>query len=384
MYSRKLQIKLQAQSKSILLLGPRQCGKSTLIRGCEPELRFNMARESEFLQFSSDPGELENQLARKRPKTVFIDEIQRLPTMLNTIQAILDESNRPPQFFLTGSSARKLKKGQANLLPGRVRVYHLGPIFWEELGDEKIPLTQLLSTGTMPGVLSDRSVVDREKTLRDYAGTYLKEEVQAEALARDIEGFSRFLKVAGACAAEFMDLTKMASEAQIKRLSAIRYFEILEDTLIVERVQAFAKSERRRLLQHPKFFFFDVGVWNGLLGNFEVSADRIGRLFEHFIYNQISAAAKAHDRDIRVSTYRTEHGAEVDFIVEVGSKIFALEVKASKNVGASDMRGFESFKEFYGKKFHPVVATLSSASKVVNGVPVLPWDEALAELGIGG
>ncbi|MGK5088226.1 DUF4143 domain-containing protein [Bdellovibrionota bacterium FG-2] len=218
---------------------------------------------------------------------------------------------------------------------------------------------------------------EREKTLRDYAGTYLQEEIQAEALAKDIEGFSRFLTTTATFATEFLDMSKLSSEAQIKRLSAIRYFEILEDTLILERVPAFAKNERRRLLQHPKYYFFDVGVWNGLLRNFAVSSDRIGKLFEHFIYNQLSAAAKAKDCEIRVSSYRTEHGAEVDFIVEVGAKVFALELKASKNVDKGDLRGFESFRDFFGKKFHPIVATPGSSPKKINGISVLPWIEAL-------
>jgi len=383
MFHRKLLDQILKSKKSVLLLGPRQCGKSTLIRECKPELSINLARESEFLDFSSNPGELEERLSRSNPKTVFIDEIQRLPRLLNTIQAVVDESPGKIKFFLTGSSARKLKRGHANLLPGRVRVHHLGPLFWEEFSEKKIPVDQLLSTGSLPGILSETTATEREKTLRDYAGTYLKEEIQSEALARDIEGFSRFLKITAFCATEFMDVTKMASEAQVKRLTAIRYFEILEDTLIVEKIPAFTKSERRRLLQHPKYFLFDVGVWNGLLGNFTVSQDRIGKLFEHFIYNQISAAAKAYDREIRISSYRTEHGAEVDFIVEIGSKVYALEVKASKNVGKTDLRGFESFRQFFGKKFQPIVVIPSGARRSIDKIPVLPWAEALSELGIG-
>lgn len=382
MFTRLLQRELERSKKSILLLGPRQTGKSTLIRECQHDLVINLARETEFLAFSSNPGELEARMARQRPKTVFIDEVQRLPRLLNTVQALIDESAGKTKFYLTGSSARKLRRGQANLLPGRVHVHQLGPICWQELGENAPPLDQLLSTGALPGVLVEESESERRKLLRSYAGTYLKEEIQAEALVRDIEGFSRFLKTAASRAGEFMDMTKLASEAQVKRLSAIRYFEILEDTLIVERVEAFTKSDRRRLIQHPKYFFFDVGVWNGLLGNFVASNDRIDKLFESFIYNQLSASMKAHDLEFRISTFRTEHGAEVDFIVEKDGRVFALEVKASRNVGATDLRGFESFRSFYGKKFQPIVAYLGTQAKSIEGVPVLPWMDALSELGI--
>ncbi len=382
MFTRVLQKKILSGKKSVLLLGPRQCGKSTLMKSCSPELSINLARESEFLQFSSNPDEFEDRIRRSRPKSVLIDEVQRLPSLLNTVQAILDDDPRAPKFYLTGSSARKLRRGQANLLPGRVHSYRIGPLTWQEFGAERFSIDELLSTGTLPGILNEQERSERIKTLRDYAGTYLREEIQAEALARDIEGFSRFLKVCAAWTGQFIDLTKISSESQVKRLTAMRYLDILEDTLVVERVGAFSKTSGRRLVQHPKLYFFDVGVWNGLIGNFEVTADRIGLLFEHFMYNQISAAAKAFDLDLRISTFRTEHGAEVDFIIEHSGRIFALELKASKNVGPSDLLGFESFKSVCKKKFTPIVATLGSHAKVVGGVPVLPWNEALSELGL--
>ncbi|MGK5088225.1 AAA family ATPase [Bdellovibrionota bacterium FG-2] len=154
-YHRSLAELAQESKKSVLLLGPLQCGKSTLIRGFEPDLTINLARESTFLEFSSNPAELEERLKKIKPKTVFIDEIQRLPSMLNTIQAILDETADHPKFFLTGSSARKLKRGHANLLPGRIRVYQMSPLYWEEFGEDVPAIQDLLATGTLPGILSE-------------------------------------------------------------------------------------------------------------------------------------------------------------------------------------------------------------------------------------
>ena len=204
----------------------------------------------------------------------------------------------------------------------------MGPLTSAEMAYD-IPTSTALMHGTLPGVLGESSVRDREKTLRSYAAIYLREEVQAESLTRSLEGFARFLTAIGAWAGAHLDLAKIATAAQVSRMSAGRWLEVLEDTLLVHRVDAFAKSATRRLVQHPKVFFFDVGVLNGLLGNFVASPDRIGRLFEHLVYTQLVHSAAAFDDDVRVSTFRTEHGGDVDFIVERGADVFAIEVKAS-------------------------------------------------------
>ena len=152
------------------------------------------------------------------------------------------------------------------------------------------------------------------------------------------------------------------------RQTAVRFFEILEDTLIVYRCEPFARSAKRRLIQHPRFFYFDCGILNGILKNFEVSHDRAGILFEHLIFTQIVHSAMAQDVEIRISSYRSSGGAEVDFIVEKGKEVFAVEAKGSRNVGASNLRGFKSFREFYKKPFRPFVAYLGPTERKLNGV----------------
>ena len=366
------------------MLGPRQVGKSTLIRTLAPHLEINLAHEPTYLAFARDPFELEARLgalpSRGTP-SVFIDEIQRLPTLLNTIQSILDRPGKGAfRFLLTGSSARKLRRGEANLLPGRIHAYRLGPIVSAEM-DHRLPVTQALSHGSLPGILSERDVRDREKTLSTYAAVYLREEVQAENLSRSIEGFARFLTAIGGWSGLHLDLAKLASAAQVPRQSASRWFEVLEDTLLIQRSDAFAKSATRRLVQHPKFFFFDVGVLNGLLGNFVASSDRIGRLFEHLIYGQIVHSAAAFDQTIRVSTYRTEHGAEVDFVVERGQELIAIEAKASRTVGPADLRGLSRFGDYVGRKHRPMVWYLGSERKRIQGVDVFPWQQGLEAIG---
>jgi predicted AAA+ superfamily ATPase len=152
--------------------------------------------------------------------------------------------------------------------------------------------------------------------------------------------------------------------------------------LIVRRAEAFTKSARRRLVQHPRYFFFDTGVLNGMLGNFEPSPDRIGGLMEHLVFSQIVHTASSWDREIRVSSFRTEHGAEVDFVVETGDDTWAIEVKASKSVGAHDVRGLERFRAFYGKKCGALVLYLGTVEKRIEHVDVLPWQVGLARMGL--
>lgn len=378
---RALSAKLAKTNKSILLLGPRQTGKSTLVRHLAPELVVNLADERTYLDFARNPSELPDRLEAKPYKTILIDEVQRLPSLLNTLQSIIDEQRFKTKFYLTGSSARKLKRGGANLLPGRIHVYHLGPLALCEL-EGTFHTRDALEIGTLPGIYTGESREEQEKTLRSYSATYLKEEIQAEALTRNLEGFSRFLFVTAQCAGQFLDLQKLASEAQVARQSVSRYFEILEDTLILNRCIPFAKSDRKRLVQHPKFYFFDTGVLNGLLGNFIASDDRKGMLFEHLFFNQLLASAFARDLDLHISTYRTEHGTEVDFIVELAGELWAIELKASRDIGAKDFSGLMSFEEFYRKPHTSIIAYWGTSEKRHKQVHVMNWQQVLKKMGL--
>ncbi|MBI5185185.1 MAG: ATP-binding protein [Nitrospinae bacterium] len=381
MIPRRISPLLKKSNKSILLLGPRQTGKSTLVSSFQTDLKINLAHEMAFLEFSRNPLELEQRIKGTNARTIFIDEVQRLPNLLNTVQALIDESAGKLKFFLTGSSARKLRRGKANLLPGRIHAYHLAPLASMEL-DYRIDTQQCLQTGSLPGIYTDPDEKSRQKTLRSYCATYLKEEIQAEALARNIEGFARFLHVAAAHAGQYLDLAKFASEAQVPRQSAVRFFEILEDTLLVHRCESFAKSARRRLLQHPRYFFFDTGVLNGVLGNFHASEDRKGPLFEHFFFNQLINSAYAGDVDLRISSYRTSHGAEVDFIIEINDSLWAVEIKASQSIGRHDLRGMKSFSEYYGKKHFKAVAYMGKDVKRIEEIDALPWQLLIKKMGL--
>lgn len=381
MIPRNLEKSLLSSKQNLLLLGPRQTGKSTLVHALKPDLEINFADQATYLSFAKNPRELEERLGGTRAKNIFIDEVQRLPSVLNTIQVLIDKNPGWFKFYLTGSSARKLKRGHANLLPGRVHLHYLSPLVTSELGHE-MDSGEALTSGTLPGIWSEKEHEEKHRTLRSYASTYIKEEIQAESLTRNLEGFSRFLFVIAAEAGKFLDLSKLSRESAVPRQSIVRYFEILEDTLIVNRSETFSKSTRRRLIQAPRFFFFDTGVLNGLLENFSVSSDRIGMLFEHLIFNQLVGSALSRDQSFRISSYRTEHGAEVDFLFELSGKMYAIEVKASKNIVKLDTRGFRSFSEYYGKKHESVVLYLGNITKRIGGIDIFPWQVFLKKIGL--
>ena len=263
-YKRSLESTLVSCKKSILLLGPRQTGKSTLLLNLKPELTINLANEKTFLQFSAQADLLENILSQKKYKTVFIDEVQRIPSILNTIQAIIDENPNKYKFLLSGSSARKLKRGNANLLPGRLVSFNLNPLNLEEL-KFKYNLNKLLALGCLPGILTEQELKLKKQLLMTYSATYLKEEIQAEALTKNIEGFSRFLYVAASKNGQFIDFTKMSSQAGISQKTASRFFEILEDTLIITRINSFAKNIKfiaNELLSLLQSVFFNQNFSN--------------------------------------------------------------------------------------------------------------------------
>lgn len=370
---RKVSKFLERIKKSALILGPRQAGKSTLVQRLKPSYTIDLSDEETFLQHLSSPALLKQEIGGH--KTIFIDEVQRIPSLLNTVQSLIDQ-NPARRFYLTGSSARKLKRGKANLLPGRVVSYSIGPFSMLELGGY-FNVEKALSIGLLPGVYLEDDQNTAEKVLRSYAINYLKEEVQAESLTRNLEGFSRFFNVVMSRSGDFLDLSKFSSQAMIERMTAKRYFDVLVDTLIVEELGPFTKSAKKRLVQHPRYFVFDVGALNGALSNFRVSPDRIGMLFEHLVLQLILSEAKANDDDYRISNYRTDRGIEVDFIFEKNRDIFAIEAKATKNIHPANLSGLKSFGRFFGKKHQPILVYLGERPLMIDGIPVLPLSNAI-------
>lgn len=371
---RHISVEIAESKKSVLLLGPRQTGKSTLLQSLRPTLTINLSDEETYFKHLKDPALLKQ--ITERHKLIFVDEVQRLPQMLNTLQFLIDNSPAK-KFLLSGSSARKLKRGQANLLPGRIINFNLGPLSPTELSDDQLSVSTALRKGFLPGIYLEEDEKTWQRILRSYATNYLKEEIQAEALTKDLAGFSRFFVMAAARSGDLLDFSKISSQAEINRVACRRYFDILNDTLITKEVPAFANSQKKRLVQHSKFYFFDVGVLNACLNNFEASQDRRGTLFEHLVLQCIVSEASARDREVKISNYTVHGGREVDFIIEFGRNIFAIEVKA-KNISKDiDTQALYDFEKFVAKPVIKMVIYQGHDEVVVNGVHVLPLLAAL-------
>lgn len=354
-------------------------GKSTLIQSLAPKLVINLADDKTYLDFKSNPNELRERMAASQPETVFIDEIQRHTPLLGTIQAILDEGARKKlKFYLTGSSARKLRRGQANLLPGRIFSYELGPICAAEL-DYKLDVNRALKFGCLPEPYEQGDAF-AEKLLSTYSGVYLKEEIQAEALTRNIDGFSRFILAAAETSGQVLDFSKISKQAKIERKVCSRFFEILEDTLVAYRLEVF-EGTRADIKKRPKFYFFDPGVLNGLLENFVVSGDRKGALFENLVVAQIISSAKARDKKINLSYFRTRAGYEVDLILEIDRKIYAIEIKSGQ-VSDSEVGKLSQFKSYFPKVHSLYVVTISGPNKKIGDVRIVDLNNLLFEVGL--
>jgi predicted AAA+ superfamily ATPase len=372
---------LKKSTKSVLLLGPRQVGKSTLIQSIGPDLTISFADQAQFVDFASDPDSLRKAIETSNAKSVFIDEVQRLPSVLNTVQFLIDQ-NKSLKFYLTGSSARKLKRGRANLLPGRIFSYQMGPFVSAEFSYE-LDTKRCLSIGTLPEVYLSTKAAESKRNLQSYVNIYLKEEIQAEAVSRDLEGFSRFLKTVIADVGQFIDYSKLAKRAKISRHSCARHFEVLEDTLIGYRLHPFQElEEAASLIKHPKFYFFDTGVLNGMLQNFVPSMDRMGILSEQLVFSQLFHSANAFGRNIEISTFRTRGGVEVDFICKIEKDVFAIEVKSSDNIHSADLYSVHAFKKSYAKKHACFIFHMGDKRKKIENIWCLPWQEGLKEIGL--
>lgn len=382
MLDRTISRRLQKTTKSTLLLGPRQVGKSTLMRSLHPKMTINLMDETVYLAYVKDPARLKREVAAvTNPSLIAIDEIQRIPTLLNVIQALLDAGCKH-RFLLSGSSARKLKRGHANLLPGRIIIEHLDPLSFSELGT-RFHLEKALRMGTLPGVYLEAEETAGE-LLESYAQIYLREEIQAEALTRNLGSYARFLDMAAEASGRWINYSKLASDSEIPKETLRRFYALLEDTLVAYRVQAFRpKISKRRVSQRERFVFFDLGVRNVLLGihRSPLSPSEKGHLFEQWIFLEITAFNHAKKKGWRLSSFRTDAGAEVDWILDTGTDLVAVECKLGKHVGEHDWSGLRTFDKFIhrrAKKY--VVYTGSSIQKFSESELAVPYERFLRDI----
>lgn len=357
--------------KSCFLFGPRQTGKSSLIDHTLDDVRVYDLLDSEtFLSLSRHPKRLEEEL-QPGEKTLVIDEIQKLPSLLDEVHRLIEK--RKIRFLLTGSSARKLRRGGVNLLGGRARSRYLHPFIQRELQDQ-FSLLKALNRGLIPSIyFSDSPVED----LRAYTGDYLQLEIAAEGLARSIPAFSRFLEVAALCNGQLINYTKIASDAQVPSSTVQEYFQILRDTLIAYDVPAWKKTKKRKPIVTSKFYFFDIGVVRQLQhrGELYAKSPEFGEAFESYIAHELKAFIDYQAQD-ELCFWRSKSGYEVDFIL---ANRTAIEVKAKTNITPGDLRGLHALAEEKQLENYLVVS-LEKTPRTVGDIKILPWQTFLERL----
>ena len=368
--------------QSFFLFGARQTGKSTLIHTrLKKAWVVNLLNSGDLFKYLRDLS-LFGREAREKIKSgighIVIDEIQRAPLLLDEIQALMFDHPRV-QFVLTGSSARKLKRGAANLLGGRAAVYYLFPFVYAEL--KNAALEDILRWGTLPALM-DKTEREKKDILNAYGHVYLQEEIKSEGIARNLPGFTRFLDMAAGQSGELVSFSSIARECYLPVRTVQSYYEILEDTMIGARLQAWDKSLRKRIVAHPKFYLFDLGVGNAINRRLSGGPDRqaLGRLFEQFIILETDRMRHYLKSDAKMFFWRTNHGAEVDLLIEKNGKITAaIEIKYMDRISTAELTGLRSFKEEYPKTPSYLVGRVGHSHEL-NGVHILPWQEYLRTL----
>ena len=343
----------------------------------------NLASPATFRDYVARPERLEAELraASPRVRTVFLDEVQRVPALLDLVQVLLDERPVRFRFLLSGSSARKLRRGQANLLPGRIHLHYLHPLLACELAGA-FDLDRVLAHGTLPGIYGETDRATRESDLRGYVDGYLREEIQAEALVRDVGGYARLLELVAASSGRILNLRALCQDAGLGYETARRYLEVLEDTLVAFRVPAWSGSAQASLVAHPKIFVFDLGVRNALLRRplDRPLDDERGLLLEHLVGYELQRRLGGLWPDATLSYYRTRHGVEVDFVLQVGRDVWAIEVKASRDLPRGALTGLASFGERARRVTRRIVVFLGSRRQRVGDTEVLPLADFLEDL----
>ncbi len=342
-YQRQLDLPSLLKKKSFFLLGPRATGKSFLVQQqLGPRaISLNLLRSELYLKLSHSPWEIENiieaELAHKKDPIIVIDEIQKLPHLLDEVHRLIETKRW--RFLLTGSSARKLKRGHANLLAGRAWSAHLYPLSWSEI--PQFNLDHYLRFGGLPAIYPSKFP---EEELRAYANTYLYEEIQAEGLVRKLPQFSRFLTVAALNNGRLLNFAKVSSDTGVPASTIREYYSILEDTLIGFTLFPWNKSIKRKAINTAKFYLFDCGVTHVLAGTETIdrNSDLYGRSFEHWIGLELNAYLHYQRKKEIMGFWQSKHQHEVNFTIGDHT---AIETKASKQVNPDDLKGLNALKE---------------------------------------
>lgn len=373
----RIQKILDIQDDSVFLWGARQVGKSTLVKKLFPDAKiYDLLKSDEYSRLLRRPQLLREELmSYDETNVVVIDEIQKIPALLDEVHWLI--VNRGIRFVLCGSSARKLKRVGTNLLGGRALPVMLFPFVSAEIPD--FDLFRAINNGMIP---RHYMVQNPQKRLEAYIGVYLKEEIQEEAVVRQLSSFNRFLDVAAQCDGEMINYTSIAQDCGVSATTIKEYFNILEQTLIGYMVPAFTLSKKRRAITTKKFYYFDVGVVNYLLNRSNLLPGSIdfGHAFEHFMIQEIIAYLSYNEKKEKLSYWRTSNGYEVDAII--GDARVAIEFKSSEEVQSKHTKGLKAFEEDFpdAKK---IIVSLDRNKRILNGIEVIPAMEFLQMLWSG-
>ncbi|OGX29538.1 MAG: hypothetical protein A3B78_00470 [Omnitrophica WOR_2 bacterium RIFCSPHIGHO2_02_FULL_67_20] len=373
------------RNRSILLFGARQTGKTTLISRFHADLVITLVRPDIRQRYEKSPqllaGEVEAlapTAANTRPLVV-VDEVQKVPTLLDVVQDLIDRGRA--NFVLTGSSARKLRRGAVvNLLPGRVATFRLDPFSLREVPAQDVH--ERLLYGSLPGMLAVPDRADRETDLESYVTTYLEEEVRAEALVRNVGDFARFLELAASESGNIVNLRKLSQEIGVSHTTIGAYYQILEDCLIAERIEPVTHSKtRKKLTKSEKYLFFDLGVRRlAAREGTKLPRDTFGRLFEQFVGLELVRCAHAAHRTLAIRFWRDPDGPEVDWVIDDEGAYAPVEVKWTDHPRSGDIRHLEVFLDEYpSARAGYIVCHVPRKTKLSRRVVALPW-QAIDEL----
>ena len=374
---------------SFFLFGPRGAGKTRLLKAeflDRYALYVDLLSSDEFGELSLRPDSLKTRIeGRYDLKKVIIDEVQKVPALLDVVHQLIENNSQNLQFIITGSSARKLKRGAANLLAGRAFVYHLYPFTAEELGESFI-MQQALEWGTFPALLQFEHAEDRRSYLRAYTDTYLREEVLQEQLIRKLGPFQRFLPIASQCSGTVLNFAKIGRDDGAAPQTVENYFHILQDTLIGFFLPAYHRSIRKQERQGSKFYLFDLGVMRAFSRELDIPLKpgtyAFGRAFEHFVIQEIYRLCSYRRPDDLLYYYQTHGGLEVDLVIDrPGQALAAIEIKSAAMVTAEHVRHLNEFVRTLSEA-EAFCFSLDPHPRRIGRVQCLHWEEGLNRLGL--
>jgi len=373
MYSRLIH---PPEGKSFFLFGPRGTGKTTWVKAAFPKAVYADLLEAElFNNLLANPQRLENLIPEGFKDWIIIDEVQRVPELLNEVHRLIEKSKY--KFILTGSNARKIKRKGQNLLAGRALTYYMHPLTVSELGKD-FKLEHSLKYGQLPCVYTEKNP---KAYLESYVKTYLEEEIQQEGLTRNLSGFARFLEAASFSQGSILNISSVARDCSVERKVVENYFSILEDLLMAYRVPVFTKKAKRRMINHPKFYFFDVGVYRTLrpAGPLDMPEEIEGTSLETLLFQELNAANTDYALGYKIYYWRTAGNAEVDFVLYGDKGIRAFEIKRTARVSGVMLKGLKSFLEDY--PMSKVYFIYGGSRQMRDGkISIIPIDDALRHL----